>query len=90
MEEIIASIEEGTYIRPYYKHAAFKSEAEWRMVYTKITCEKEYNEKAEEYSILGISFSNLLSPKLNLKNSTSSSIVNFGFGPIYIVLDYAK
>lgn len=32
----------GTYVRLYYKHEAFKSEAEWRMVYTKITCEDNY------------------------------------------------
>lgn len=32
----------GTYVRPYYKHEAFKSEAEWRMVYTKITCDDDY------------------------------------------------
>ncbi|MCI8370080.1 MAG: DUF2971 domain-containing protein [Clostridia bacterium] len=54
---------EGTYIRPYYKHAAFKSEAEWRMVYTKITCEKEYRfnfkllnsilEKNKKFHIIG-------------------------------------
>lgn len=33
---------EGIYVRPYHKHEAFKDEAEWRLIYTKITCEDDY------------------------------------------------
>ena len=33
----------GIFMRPYYKHNAFRSEAEWRIVYTKSDCEKDYS-----------------------------------------------
>ena len=53
----------GTLMRPYYKHNAFRSEAEWRIVYTKNDCEKDYSfnfeylngilKKANKFEIIG-------------------------------------
>ena len=89
LEKTIERDINGIFMRPYYKHEAFKSEAEWRIVYTKTDCEKEYSfnfdylnnilRKAGKFEITG--------RKYEIRNSMLQSHIEVEFLDLLSAID---